>query len=80
VSAGEIEEFLRSSLGNAEFDVASSNGSGDRFSLAWQKLHDATQLGLLRSVLKEVVFDPRDGAMTITLAENAATVVADRSK
>lgn len=75
VSAGEIEEYLRDTLGNAEFDAAGTNEKGIRFSLAWQQQLVSTQLRLLGAVLREVVFDPDRGTIEINVAADAARLL-----
>jgi hypothetical protein len=75
ISAGEIEEYLRDKLGNAESDAAGTNENGIRLSLAWQQQLVSTQFRLLSAVLREVVFDPDGGTIEIEVATDAARLL-----
>jgi site-specific DNA recombinase len=71
--AFEIERFVRTSISSDSWQglTPSQVEKAERFAVVWRELDEGSQSNRLATVVREVVFDPDEGTITVTLVDDA---------
>lgn len=70
--AFEIERFVRTSISSDSWPglTPTQVAKAKRFAVSWRELDERSQSNRLATVVREVVFDPNEGTITVTLVDD----------